>query len=52
MLKKYMCLVWFLVAKNCKYFIGYKNIDHKFKSLHVMFLSTSAYVKHFDGETK
>ena len=38
--------------KNYKYFIGYKNDDHKIKPLHIMLPKTSAYVKSYDGETK
>ena len=36
--------------KNYKYFIGYKNDDHKIKPLHIMLPKTSAYVKSYDGE--
>ena len=38
--------------KNHKYFIGYKNDDHKIKPLRLMLPKTSAYVKRYDGETK
>ena len=38
--------------KNYKYFIGYLYNDYKVKPLHIMLPKTSAYVKHYDGETK
>ena len=38
--------------KNYKFFIGYKDNDHKIKALRIMFPKTSAYVKSCDGETK
>ena len=38
--------------KNYKYFIGYLYNDRKFKSLHIMLLKASAYVKSYDGQTK
>ena len=38
--------------KIYKYFIGYKDDDHKIKSSHIMLPKTSAYVKSYDGETK
>ena len=40
--------------KIYKYFIGYKDDDddYKIKPLHIMLPKTSAYVKHYDGETK
>ena len=34
-----------------KYFIGYKDHDHKIKPLHIMLPKTSAYMKSFEGET-
>ena len=37
---------------NYKYFIGYKDDDHKVTPLHIMLPKTSAYVKSYDGETK
>ena len=33
---------------NSKYFIGYMYNDHKVKSLHIMILKTSTYVKRYD----
>ena len=38
--------------KNCKYFVGYKDDNHKMKPLRIMLPKTSAYVKSYDGETK
>ena len=37
--------------QNYKYFVGYKDDDHKIESLHIMLPKTSTYVKSFDGET-
>ena len=37
---------------NYKYFIGYKDDDHKIKPLCITFPKTSAYVKNYHGETK
>ena len=41
-----------LGEKNYKYFIGYKDDDHKIKSICILLSKTSAYVKRYDGETK
>ena len=35
-----------------KYFIGYKDDDHKIKPLRIMLRKRSAYVKRYVGETK
>ena len=51
-MKKYRYPAWFLWAKNYKYFIGYKDDDHKIKPLRIMLPKTSAYVKRYGGETK
>ena len=39
----------FFSWKNCKYFIGYKDDNHKIKQL---LPKTSAFVKKYDHETK
>ena len=36
---------------NCKYFIGYKDDDHKIKPWCIIFSKTSAYVKNYHGDT-
>ena len=41
----------FQEKKIYRFFIGYKDDDHKIKSSHVMLPKTSAYVKRCDGET-
>ena len=41
-----------LGEKSCKYFTGCLYNGSKGKSLHIMLLKTSTYVKHFDGQTK
>ena len=40
------------MRKKHKFFIGYKNYDHKIILLPVMFPKTSTYVGSDDGETK
>ena len=40
------------VKKNYENFIKYIDDDYKIKLFSVIFLKTSAYVKHYDGETK
>ena len=37
---------------NYKHFVVYKVDYYKVKSLHIMLLKTSAYVKDYDGEAK
>ena len=37
---------------NYKHFVGYKFDYYKVKSLQIMLLKTSAYVKDYDGEAK
>ena len=37
---------------NYKHFVGYKVDYYKVKSLQIMLLKTSAYVKDYDGEAK
>ena len=39
-------------GKNYKYFIGYFYNDYDVKPLHIMLSKRSAYVKHYDGQTK
>ena len=53
------CTNWEMVSnkisfaqKSYTYFIGYLYNDDKVKSLHIMLLKTSAYVKLYDGQTK
>ena len=41
-----------LGEKNYKYFIGYKDDDHKTKSVCILLSKTSVYVRRYDGETK
>ena len=41
-----------LGGKNYKYISGYKDDDHKIKSVCILLSKTSAYIKRFDGETK
>ena len=38
--------------KNCKYFIAYLYDDYKVKPLLTMLLTTSAYVRSYDGQTE
>ena len=40
----------FFWRKECKYFIGYKDNDHKIKPSCIMPQKTSAHVKSYDGE--
>ena len=48
-IKKYRYLTWFLqLKKNYKYFIGYKDDDHKNKPLRIMLQKASAYVKRYE----
>ena len=41
----------FFGEKNYKYLIGYMYDDYKIKSLHIVLLKTSAYVKSCDSKT-
>ena len=51
--KKYRYLTWFLQFKKiCKYFIGFKDDNHKMKPLRIILSKTSANVKSYYGETK
>ena len=40
------------MRKKHKFFIGYKNYDHKIKLLPIMLPKTSTYVESYDGKTK
>ena len=48
--KMQVSYIVFFWRKECKYFIGYKDNDHKIKPSCIMPQKTSAHVKSYDGE--